>query len=273
MVNIDILSDIYFCFDEAVPYQVNGGEIKITPVSLKNSTLFLTSSPILMIDKNSFPDPKVIQMSYLQFICTLLEESQVRKQQLVNILCLCLGLKYPEIKWTLNTPSKPVIYDKILNIEINSKQFDDIKKIILYQNIVGYDDEYINPELKQSINKAEYLKNKGVVIPSLERKIALITANTGLSKKEQENMTLRAHEMLFKEIVETVNFTTFGPINALNGNPLDNLFYKKNKGKFDEYITDVDEYKNKMGGNSSIKTSDDTSVGDSYIEQLQNFNK
>ncbi len=273
MIDIDILSEVYFCFDEPVPYKVNNGEIKITPVRLQQSSLFLSSLPILMIDKNSFPDPKVIQMSYLQFICGLLEESPIRKQQLLNILILCLGLKYPEIKWTNGSASRPVIYDKILNIEITHKQFDDIKKIILYQNIVGYDDEYINPEFKKTMDMTNDLKNKGIVSPSLERKIAIISARTGITKQEQLNMTYRSHSLLFKEVCEEVEYSTYGAIAAFNEKPLDNWIYKKEKNKFEDYVTSVDKYQQSMGGKSMIKSSDTTNIGDEYIQQYENFNK
>ena len=68
-VDINILSRLYFPFDEPVPYILNKSlSIKIYPISLRNSEFFLSSKDILEIDKNSIPDPKIIQMTYLKFL-------------------------------------------------------------------------------------------------------------------------------------------------------------------------------------------------------------
>ena len=275
-INLDFLSRQYFYFDEPVPYKLKNDTIYIKPVLLKDSEIFRSSFDILSIDKNSIPDVKIIQMSYLQFLVHIIinskELQQLYIQKLMNILILCLGFKRPNIIWDEN--NKPCLCDMESNIKINSKQFDDIKKIILYQNLPHYDDEYINPELKQAMDDVDELKNQDYEYPTTERRIAIITSHTGLPKREQELMTYRAHTLLFEEVCGEVEFTTIRPVALLGGskNELDHWIFKKHKNKFDGYTKSIDSYTQSMGGAQAVKSSD-TSLGDSYMQQINNFNK
>ena len=53
----------------------------------------------------------------------------------------------------------------------------------------------------------------------------------------------------------------------------DILSNKKKKGKFDDYVVNVDEYKKSMGDSSSIKQTSNTSYGDSMDVAFNNFYK
>ena len=48
---------------------------------------------------------------------------------------------------------------------ISEKEFDDIKKIILYQNDIDYDDRYVNPDVQKEYEKWCALKSKKVHNP------------------------------------------------------------------------------------------------------------
>lgn len=276
-VNIDFLTRTYFYFDKPVKYKLDNGEIEIRPVDLQSSEIFLSSIGILNIDKNSMPNPKIIQMSYLQFLAEVILNKnspslQSNIQQLLNILILCLDFKTPCIKY--NEFNKPYIHDELTDLSITSKQFDDIRQIILYQNIPNYDDSYINPDFKKAMDEQDELKNKNIDYPTLERKIAIITAHSGITKKEQEQMTYRSHCILFNEVCGEIEFITVRPVALFSngGKNLDHWIYKKKKDKFDGYVKSVDSYTQSMGGGQSIKTND-MSLGNSYLEQFRNFNK
>lgn len=276
-VNIDFLARTYFYFDKPVKYKLDNGEIEIRPIDLQSSEIFLSSVGILNIDKNSMPDPKIIQMSYLQFLSEVILNKnspslQANIQQLLNILILCLDFKSPSIKY--NEFNRPYLYNESNNLSINSKQFDEIRQIILYQNIPNYDDSYINPDFKKAMLEQDELKNRNIEYPSLERKMAIITAHTGLPKKEQELMTYRSHCFLFNEVCGEIEFTTIRPIALFSdgGKNLEHWIYKKKKDKFDGYIKSVDSYTKSMGGEQSIKVSD-MNLSDSYLNQFNSFNK
>ena len=252
-INIDYLKRTYFYFDEAVNYQLDNKHfLRIYPVSVKDSEYFLSSCDILKIDKNSIPDAKIIQMSYLQFLYEKELKNEVGKQKLFNILFLCLKLQSPFV--ILNEMGKPLIMDRDSGIIINAKQFDDIKKIILYQNIIDYDDEYVNPDFQKNINESKMLKNKNIEIPNLERKMAIITAHTGISKKEQIEMTYRSHSLLFQEVYEESEYTTLYPLAAFNGktDKVDKWIYKQKKNKFEDQVISVSDFNKQAGGNGEV---------------------
>lgn len=208
-------------------------------------------------------------MSYLEFIIGMMAEAPVFVQKLVNILKLCLGLEHPAIAFNEQT-NKPLIVDEEAGIKITHKEFEDIRRIILYQNIPRYDDEYINPDLKKAMEETDKLRNKDIDMPTFERKCAIITAHCGLSKKEQLEMTLRSHIMLFDEVCGEIEFTTVRPVALFGGKggELEHWIFHKKKGKFDGYITEKSELVKQMGGEGSFtNTSTDTSRGDS-LEQL-----
>lgn len=276
-INIPWLAATYFCFDEPVPYRLqNKQTITIYPVSLKDGFSFLYSYSILDIDKNSLPDVNIIQMSYLQYLAEYVcAENPVQKTMLGMLLQMCLHLQNPCLK--TNEFGKIILVDtEQPDIVITGADFDDIKRIILYQNLPHYDDEYVNPELKQAMNEMDELKNKQYEMPSLERKMAIITAQTGLSKEEQKTMTLRSHSILFEEVRDGIDFITARPAAILSGhsNDIEHWIYRKKRNKFDAYVTDVDSYAQSMGNqhNTILQTSG-TNVGNQHLQQFNNFNK
>lgn len=259
-INIDLYREIYFVFDKPVPYKLKcGHELQIKPVLLTDSILFLTSYGILEIDKNSTNDVEVISMSYLKFLAKrVLPFSNESKQQFINICLLCLGFEYPYIYF--DEKDRPILSNIEINtgnvsFEITAKEFDDIKKIILYQNFPNYDDSYINPELKERMDEVDALRNKGIEAPSLERRIAIITSHCGLSKKEQLLMTFRSHSILFQEVSAEVEYMCTKPIAIYAGKAEDvRWIFKKEKDKFSDYITSVEDFNKSMGGDGSVKT-------------------
>lgn len=274
-IDIDFLSSTYFSFDLPVDYKLQAGEaLKIYPVDIQHSQFFLSSVDILTIDKNSSPDVAIIQMPYLQFITdVLIKQNNVYLSKFASLLILCLGLKNPKIIY--NKRNRPVIVDDSnKDIYIGCPDFEDIKRIILYQNLLHYNDEYINPDLKKAMDEVNELKNKQYELPTIERKMAIITAHTGLPKKEQLSMTLRSHDLLFEEVCGEVEFTTLRPVAAFagKGNELEHWIHKKKRGRFDKYVVDVDSYSNSMGGGNIIKSTN-TSLGNQYMQQFNNFNK
>ena len=52
-IDIDFYKKAYFYFDKPVDYQIKDKLIKIYPVAVEDSEVFLSSMNILMVDKNS----------------------------------------------------------------------------------------------------------------------------------------------------------------------------------------------------------------------------
>lgn len=247
-IDLEFLKEMYFELDQPVPYALNNQIIRINPIILKDSVPFMNSIEVLTLDKNSIPSPEIIQMSYLDFIINILfNKNKNNANRLAVILKYCLNME--SVKYGMNEKGKYFLFNEDNNIKITNKQFEDIRRIILYQNLINYNDDYINPELKQRMIETDFLKSKNIEPISLERKIAIITSHCGISKQDQIQMTLRSHSLLFKEVCEEVEYTTFAPLCALNGKvkDIEHWIHKKKKNKFDGYITSVSSFAKSAG--------------------------
>ena len=277
-INIDFLTKQYFYFDTPVPYELKCGQIlEIRPVSVLKSEVFLASCDIIAIDKNSASSVEIIQMSYLEFIARVIAHNEINVAKFANILSICLGIAHPV--WKKDERQKLNLFDVNSGVLITPKEFEDIRRIILYQNLLDFDDSYISPALKDAIEETNKLKNKGYATPTLERRIAIITAHTGLSKKEQLEMSYRAHALLFREVCGEVEFTTIRPaaLSAGKAKDLEHWIYKKEKGRLDGYIMNADDFIKTMNGNGnkgSVRDVSGTNTRGAGLDAMfNNFNK
>lgn len=275
-VDLDYLAKAYFYFDEPVPYKLDEEHtIYIKPISVRDSQFFLDSVDLLTIDKNSLPNPAVIQMSYLQFIIDVLLQGDIKKvnmQKMQNLLVLCLDMKRPMVY--KNNKGKPYLVEGNNEYQITHKQFEDIKRIILYQNIPHFDDSYINPEAKAAMNQIDILKNQDYEDMTIERKMAIITSHTGVLKKDQLDMTYRSHCLLYEEVCGEVEFTTTRPVALFGGKgkELPHWIHRKKKNKFNDYFISDKAYHKSMGGDGNL-TQTIAKSSSSYEQQYNNFNK
>ena len=273
-LNLDLYRKAYFYFDLPVEYKIQEKTLFIYPVSVKDSEIFLSSQSVISIDKNAADSVEVIQMTYLDFIYKVLFQDQVNISKFLNILKYCLHIENEAVEVGYDANNKPFLKDEDSDIEIKSKDFDNIRRIIMYQNLIHYDDEYVNPEIKKMMDEVDAVKNAGIDPPTIERKMAIITAHCGISKQEQMNMTYRSHSLLFEEVYGEVEFETTRPIllYAGKGNEIDHWIFKKKKDKMDGYVVDADSYAQSMGGDkSAIKTTSNTQFGDNLSQQYNNF--
>lgn len=275
-VDLNYLAKAYFYFDEPVPYKLDDEHtIYINPISVRDSQFFLDSVDLLTVDKNSLPDPVIIQMSYLQFILDVLLQGDMKKinmQKMQNLLILCLGMKHPVAY--KNEKGKPYLVEGNNEYQITHKQFDDIKRIILYQNIPHFDDTYINPEAKAAMNQIDILKSQDYEDMTIERKMAIIMSHTGVLKKDQLDMTYRSHCLLYEEVCGEVEFTTTRPVALFGGKgkELPHWIYRKKKNKFNDYFISDKAYHKSMGGDGNI-TPTITKSPNPYEQQYNNFKK
>lgn len=272
-IDFNVLQKAYFQWDLPVEYKLkNGSVVNIYPILTKDSEIFLSSIDVLLVDKNKIPDPQIISMSNIDFILTyLFSQDDMFKVKLLNIFRLCL--KWNDFKYGTDNRNRGIITSENEEHIIKSKEFNDIKRIILYQNIVGYDDEYINPELQEAMEESDRLKNMNLEMPNLERKNAIISAHNGMPKSELANLTFREHTMIFNEVCGETNHLTTWPIALYSGetNKIEHWIFKKKQGKLDGYITERNQFARKLGANPNyIKQSSD---GDSLDNMYMNFNK
>ena len=271
-LDLDLYRKAFFYFDLPAEYKIGDKILHIYPISVKDSEVFLSSMSVISIDKNAVDSVEIIQMSYLDFVYKVLFQDVVNVSKFLNILKYCLHINKPFVGYT--EQNRPYLRDNETGLEIKAKDFENIRRIILYQNLIHYDDEYINPDIKKMMSEVDAVKGAGVEQPTIERKMAIITAHCGISKQEQMNMTFRSHSLLFEEVYGEVEFETTRPIlmYAGKGNEIDHWIYRKKKDKFDGYMTDTDKYAQTMGADkSAIKMTSNTDIGDNLSQQYNNF--
>ena len=144
----------------------------IHPVRMSKYLNFHMLANCLLIEKNKIPDPKVISMSYLDFLFYLIENDQngnIYAQMLTGIFHLCLGVESDNIRYIKDEKGKinlnlNVAYkyfknekEKMIYKEeiIDKTDFDNIKNIIIYQNIPDYDNTYIDPKMEKALKEAQ----------------------------------------------------------------------------------------------------------------------
>lgn len=274
-LNLDFYRKAYFFFDKPVDYSIKDKIIKIYPIDVEHSEIFLSSISVIDVDKNAIDSVEIIQMSYLAFVYKVLfmdgDMGELNKSKFVNILKYCLRAEEPYVGF--DDKGKAILRING-DVVISAKDFENIRRIILYQNLVHYDDEYVNPEIKQMMAEVDAVKNVGIEPPNIERKIAIITAHCGISKQEQMKMTYRSHSLLFEEVYGEVEFETTRPIllYAGKGNEIDHWIFKKKKDKFDGYMTTTESYAQSMGADkNAIKMASSTQYGDNLSQQLNDF--
>ena len=265
-IDINVLQEIYFAHDKSVPYQLrDGNTLNILPVYVQDFAVFYHSVGILQIDKNALNKVEYIQMKYLQFLFEVMfPQDKFYIQQFINIINLCLDLKKAMIN--ADEHGKVYIYDEEKQIKIDAKDFDEISRIIMYQNFYRYDDSYVNPDVQRAMREVDELKGKAYEEISLERKEAIITAHTGISKKDLEEMTYRSFSMLFDEVCGEVEFTTTREIAlfAGKGDEIEHWIYKKKKNKMDGYFVTTEQYAKSMGRKPTDIVQGDGSVSSKY---------
>ncbi len=274
-LNLDFYRKAYFFFDKPVDYSIKDKIIKIYPIDVEHSEIFLSSISVIDVDKNAIDSVEIIQMPYLAFLYKVLfmdgDMGELNKSKFVNILKYCLHAEEPYVGF--DDKGKAILRVDG-NVVISAKDFENIRRIILYQNLVHYDDEYVNPEIKQMMAEVDAVKNVGIEPPNIERKMAIITAHCGISKQEQMKMTYRSHSLLFEEVYGEVEFETTRPIllYAGKGNEIDHWIFKKKKDKFDGYMTTTESYAQSMGADkNAIKMASNTQYGDNLSQQLNDF--
>ena len=270
-VDIELLKLAYFALDEPVPYKLKTGqEILIKPIMVKDSMLFMASVDVLKIDKNSLGSVEAIQASYLKFLQKMIFPSNdIMIQKFLNILDLCLELKGV---YLCNDEMERTFIQTESGIVISAKEFDDIAKIILYQNLPDYDDKYINPDIKKSMQEVDRLKNKDYESPDFERQMGIIESHTGILKEQLLKKTWRSFQILFREVCGEIEFYTTRPaaIAVGAGDKVDHYIFKKRKDKFDGYFVDMDKFSHEVTGQDAdkIPVSGDEGITSQYKEMM-----
>ena len=218
MVDIDRLELMYFQNDEQIPYRLknavskdgsvsqDGYNLFIKPIKVKDWSVFNNCIDIIMHELQDYNSVEIIQMSYLEFLLNVLleqvsdEEISENAFKLSTVLSMSLGI-YEARKGAFRNKPCLTLHDEngLAVALITPKEFNELKKIILFQNIINYDDRYLSPEIKKEIAEYEKIKysNDSIVNPTLEKQKVFVISKTGISMKDINDMTYRTFTQVY----------------------------------------------------------------------------
>lgn len=251
MVDIEYLNRKYIFKDKPVVYKLKcGKEINIYPVLVEDWDIFEENYDILTFNKLEIASPEIIQMSYLKFVIKILLKEEQFQSKLLNILELCLHENDIRVGYENNQPILVICQDNIVKFKIYHKDFDDIKKIILYQNINDYDDRYISKDMRDMMDEYFRVKNGNLQPLSLEDKMSFLGNNSGLLKEVILKMTYRdflsRFNLMIDQIEYQINKTAEMSGNVKFDKPIEHFIYKQKKNKYDQFFTSKEEFENKI---------------------------
>lgn len=278
MDNIKEYIESYVAFGKAIPYN----ELRIRPILVKDFYQFRDAQNVLKIDKNKIPDIEIIQMTYLRFLMLMMVEHNELVEDFLIIMSLCLGATYRrELRNTDFEPNELLTqqirkdeYQIIINgwnvgfrvrdnqtwlqlytdgdmVEINDSQFNDLKNIILFQNIYEYDDMEMSDDFRRVVEEYYAIKNKDIIIPTLEDRMIAVAISSSYKLEELYELPLRLFDALFEYSVEKLEYQVNKLIVNLaqyeiKGFKLSHWVYKTKKDKYSEVFTDAQELVKKV---------------------------
>lgn len=257
----------YFSKSKPIPYKLNCGyEINIYPILVKDWEEFEDSIDIFNIDKNSIPDPNVIQMNYITFLKKIqfeltnkiensdITHGQIQSAKFSSIMQMCLKEDYVCIEYDKGKCVVVICENKdnelIIKGKMSNREFEEIKNIILFQNIKDYDDKRLDPTVQKIYNDFLKLKNKDCYIPNLEEQKEYFISKIGWDEEKVNNLTYRRFKGIFECLIGESMYFGNKFIEAsykYQCDKVQNYFlFEKKKDKYDGFIVDGDNIKNKI---------------------------
>lgn len=267
MIDKESLRLRYFQNDIPVPYKLKEQNkiIEIHPISVKDWFL-VEDLALLQIEKNEINNIDILKMSYLQFMNEVYFNSYPNdKNKFLSIFCLafkleegCLQFGYNQKKICLLILNKPYVDgedSEIVSI-IDAKEYDEIAKIILFQNIVSYSGDYMSPDVKNAISDYVSLSSKGVHSPTLEDKKIYILSKKDISMKELNNMSYRLFTQIYDTLFDCDEYIASKIIQASEKYKVEedikHPLVNKKKTIFDMVFGSADALKNKISNGAKV---------------------
>lgn len=278
MDNIKEYVDKYVTLQKLVPLY----NLQIKPVLVRDFFQFNNAKDVLNIEKNKIPNIEIIQMTYLRFLLTIMIEQDGFKEDFLTILALSLGVKYDatkrnpsfepneiltqqtrkdesevwingwDVRFRLNDDKVVLcLYDDEDLVEIDDAQFDDLRKVILFQNIYKYDDTEMSDDFRRVVEEYYRLKNKDIILPTLEDRLMAVCVSSAYKLEELYTMPLRLFDALLEYSVDKLEYQVNKLIvnlaqGKVEGLHLSHWVYKTKKDKYSEIFTDAQDLVKKV---------------------------
>ena len=278
MDNIKEHVDKYVTLQKPVPLY----NLQVKPILVRDFFQFNNAKDVLDIEKNKIPDINIIQMTYLRFLLTIMIEQDGFKEDFLTILALSLSVKYDATKRNPSFEPNEILTQQIRKdesevwvngwdvrfrvsddkvilclyedeelVEIDDAQFDDLRKVILLQNIYKYDDTEMSDDFRRVVEEYYRLKNKDIVLPTLEDRLMAVCVSSAYKLEELYTMPLRLFDALLEYSIDKLEYQVNKLIvnlaqGKVEGLHLSHWVYKTKKDKYSEIFTDAQDLVKKV---------------------------
>lgn len=188
--------------------------LTLYPVKMRDYITFNVCSSILKMNKNATNDPKVISMSYLDYILYLAQKDEEEKEpgrpNLTELFLQELFLLVTNkdgMSFGYGVDEKKKSFIEIDGVRLYKKEFEKFRKFVLCQNIPDYKEEYINPELAEDLKKADEIRNKGKTPSDIEKQEMAVVIGSSLTLEDVKNMTIRKFHIALELIDKKLHYT------------------------------------------------------------------
>lgn len=263
--NIETYVSSFGMFGEPVEYK----QLKLYPILTQDLTMFNNNRDILDINKNKLGSIEFIQMSYLMFLLNLIQMDKGAMKAFLWLMSKVLRINcsdslivdgYDVGTLLINSDSNEdkriyivngweIAFEVVGNraslfigdVKINATEFDEFRKIIFYQNIMGYDDTILSDDVQRVMNQYYTLKNKGIKLPTEEDKMLAILVSSSETRESLRTMPCKQFEKLFNMAKDKTEYMVSVPlIPHLKNSNVEHWIYKKEHNKFDGIFKDAE---------------------------------
>ena len=251
--------------------------LKIKPITVRDAEKFLDAVGIFKIEKNKIPSIEVIQMSYLEFLIGMLAMDEDYRDAFLWLIQTTLGMEYNDANkmdgdtYAPNELLAQVISDgnafyyingwdleviikkgrasiRLMDATLNASEFDTFRKIILFQNIDGYDDTEMSDDFRRVVEQYYALKFKGVHDPTLEEKMMAVMVSTSYTLDSLAKMPYRTFDKLFDCSIKKVDYmaTKMLEPHLKEGHSIDHWVFYPERDKYVNIFGDAQELAKKV---------------------------
>jgi len=226
-----------YTFDKPVKYKT----LVLHPIKMKNYFHFMQVASILLIDKNSIPEVKIISMSYLEYLCHIHKESESIGNILIHLLRLVLDFDKEEDVEKISL--FPVMHKFMVDGKMfDAQDFDNIRTIIIEQNGLTPPDETIQKELRDAMEDAAAFRRKlsGNKTAGIEDQMVALSTQTGFTLEYIYEMTIRKFIKAIERVDHAMHYKMYMAA-SLSG-----FVTFKSKSAIKHWLADLS--KNKLDG-------------------------
>lgn len=213
--------------------------IKIYPIKINNMLEFYENVNCLTINKNKIPDVEVIKMSYLLFLITLSQ----KEPEILEMLYRTLNMVLKDQKYELGFQNEKLKL-KVNDIIISDFDFDNIKNIILKQNLLNIE-QILDPELEKRLKEAEEFMSSRNKSATLEERIIAYHCVSGMKYEDIEQLTIYQFNKGLERMQLIKNFEVYtypllkgGSTNQIQ----DWLMHIEEKGRYDHLLISESQF-------------------------------